>query len=164
MERAQKIPCVIESGALVDIPLPPIYLAEMRSGPMVVVDGHNRLMSFFEFIDGRYQLKGLNLMSHLNGDTIHSMSSSMRRKIEDYYLQVHVIRKETHPELRFEIARRVHEGAAKLKKHEIRMLFVEESVQQFLKELGWNHDFRRVIVGKIPERLVRDPLTFLSFL
>ena len=44
---------LIES-AILDIPIPSIYLAEENDGREYVIDGQQRLMSFFSFIDGSF--------------------------------------------------------------------------------------------------------------
>jgi len=44
---------LIES-AILDIPIPSIYLAEENDGREYVIDGHQRLLSFFSFIVGRF--------------------------------------------------------------------------------------------------------------
>ena len=42
---------LVES-ALLDIPLPVVYLSEESDGKVYVIDGQQRLTSFFSFIDG----------------------------------------------------------------------------------------------------------------
>ena len=62
---------LIES-ALLDIPLPVIYLSEEEDGKVYVIDGQQRLTSFFSFIDGKFpdgidfKLTGLKVNKELN--------------------------------------------------------------------------------------------------
>jgi hypothetical protein len=49
---AKKSSRLIES-ALLDIPLPVIYLSEEKDGKEYVIDGQQRLTSFFSFMDGK---------------------------------------------------------------------------------------------------------------
>lgn len=44
---------LIES-ALLDVPLPAIYLAEEEDSKQSVIDGQQRLTAFFSFIDGNF--------------------------------------------------------------------------------------------------------------
>lgn len=44
---------LIES-ALLGIPLPVIYLSEEQNGKVYVIDGQQRLTSFFSYIDGKF--------------------------------------------------------------------------------------------------------------
>ncbi|TNJ64018.1 hypothetical protein FE784_22150 [Paenibacillus hemerocallicola] len=154
---------VIES-TLVSIPLPPVYVAEMRSGPLVVVDGHHRLRSLFDFLAGRYRLTGLTLMSHLNGSTFDTLEASIRRKIEDYYITVHTITQETHPHILYELVRRIHEGSEKLKPGQFRVLLLEERVQRLLLDYSKDGHFSEAIRGKIPGTYAMDTiLRFFAF-
>ena len=49
---------LIES-VIMQIPLPLIYLAENEDGKLVVVDGRQRLTTFFQFLDNEFRLKDL---------------------------------------------------------------------------------------------------------
>src|SRR5258708_3518912 len=51
---------LIES-VLLGVPLPIIYLAEEPDGNESVIDGQQRLTSFFEFLDGELKLSGLRV-------------------------------------------------------------------------------------------------------
>lgn len=57
---------LIES-ILLNLPIPLIYFAEDDAGKSVVIDGQQRLMAIFDFIDGKYPLKGLGPLAVLNG-------------------------------------------------------------------------------------------------
>lgn len=57
---------LIES-ALLDVPLPIVYLAEEPDGREAVIDGQQRLTSFFSFLDGELALAGLKVKADLNG-------------------------------------------------------------------------------------------------
>jgi uncharacterized protein with ParB-like and HNH nuclease domain len=65
---APKASRLIES-ALLDIPIPMIYLAEEEDGTELVIDGQQRLTSFFSFIDGyfpdkkSFKLSGKNMVN-----------------------------------------------------------------------------------------------------
>ena len=50
---SNKASCLIES-VLLDVPLPIIYLAQEEDGKELVIDGQQRLTSFFSFIDGKF--------------------------------------------------------------------------------------------------------------
>src|SRR5262245_29661163 len=61
---------LIES-ALLDIPLPVVYISQEKDGNEYVIDGQQRLTSFFSFIDGAFpkgddfRLSGLKVFSEL---------------------------------------------------------------------------------------------------
>jgi hypothetical protein len=70
---------LIES-ALLDIPIPIIYLSEEKDGKDNVIDGQQRLTAFFSFIDGKFpdgsdfKLSGLNVFTELNGKKLNELS------------------------------------------------------------------------------------------
>lgn len=57
---------MIES-VIMQIPLPLIYLAENEDGKLVVVDGRQRLTTFFQFLDNEFRLKDLKILPQING-------------------------------------------------------------------------------------------------
>ena len=77
---------LIES-ALLDIPLPMVYLSEEKDGKENVIDGQQRLTSFFSFIDGKlpdgndFKLSGLKVFTELNGKKYSELSDELQDKI-----------------------------------------------------------------------------------
>jgi hypothetical protein len=57
---------LIES-LLLNLPIPPCFLAEDEDSTRVVVDGQQRLRSIDDFYHGRYALTGLQVLKDLNG-------------------------------------------------------------------------------------------------
>jgi len=50
-------------SALLDIPIPIIYISEEPDNKEYVIDGQQRLTSFFSFLDGSFPLSGLKVFS-----------------------------------------------------------------------------------------------------
>jgi hypothetical protein len=73
---------LIES-ALLDIPIPIVYLSEDKDGKENVIDGQQRLTAFFSFIDGKFpdhsefKLSGLNVFTELNGKKFNQLSEEL---------------------------------------------------------------------------------------
>ena len=55
---------LIES-VIMGIPLPIIYLAENADGRLIVVDGRQRLTTFFEFLDNKFRLRDLKILKQI---------------------------------------------------------------------------------------------------
>jgi len=70
IEKQSKL---IES-ALMRIPLPVFYLAERQDGDVVVVDGLQRLSTFYSYLTDGFKLKGLNYATQLNGQRFSELS------------------------------------------------------------------------------------------
>jgi len=83
---AKKSSRLIES-ALLDIPLPVIYLSEEKDGKEYVIDGQQRLTAFFSFIDGQFpdgrdfKLTGLKVFTELNRKSFKEIDEELQDKI-----------------------------------------------------------------------------------
>lgn len=165
---------LIES-ILLDIPIQVIYLAELE--PEVnnnffyeVVDGQQRLSAFFEFLDNRYKLEKLSILTNLNGKFFKDLDSKLQRAIEDYLLTVYIIKKESEKEAKFDIFERINIGSTNLNAQEIRNCVYARGQSSeclnLLAELAQNEDFALLVNKKMLEKRMKDEelvLRFLSF-
>src|SRR5712664_2299935 len=71
---------LIES-LLLNLPIPPCFLAEDEDGTRVVVDGQQRLIAIDDFYHGRYALTGLEVLSDLNDKKWADLPARHDRKI-----------------------------------------------------------------------------------
>ena len=116
---------LIES-ALLDIPIPIVYLSEEKDGKENVIDGQQRLTSFFSFIDGKFpdnkefKLKNLNVFTELNGKKFNQLSEELQDKITTYKIRVIKFKKESDGDLQFEIFARLNSGSVPLNDQELR--------------------------------------------
>lgn len=155
---------LIES-ILRSIPIPSIYFAETPDGDWEVVDGQQRLTSFFEFLDNEYALSQLPVLTQFERKFFKDLGS-YQRKIEDYQLHIFIIKKESHPDIRFDIFERINEGATQLNAQELRnSIFRGERIEHLIK-LSKNPYFVKVTKGKLQEKRLKHQeavLRFLSF-
>jgi rubredoxin len=103
---------LIES-ILLSLPIPLIYLAEEEKGAgTVVIDGQQRLLAIFNFIDGKYPLRGLGPLSALEGSYYGELDDELQARIDDFALSVVEIKRESDPEIRFDLFERLksHSG------------------------------------------------------
>lgn len=115
---------LIES-VIMQIPLPLIYLAENEDGKLVVVDGRQRLTTFFQFLDNEFRLKDLKILPQINGMNFNELEESHLYSryvtiIEDTQLVVQIIKYPTKDRVRFDIFDRVNRGGTPLNKQEMR--------------------------------------------
>ena len=116
---------LIES-ALLDIPIPIVYLSEEKDGKENVIDGQQRLTSFFSFIDGKlpdnseFKLSGLKVFTELNGKKFNQLSDELQDKIITYKIRVIKFKKESDGDLQFEIFARLNTGSVPLNDQELR--------------------------------------------
>ncbi len=155
---------LIES-ILRNIPIPSIYFAETKDGKWEVVDGQQRLTSFFDFIDNIYSLSQLPVLTQFEKKYFKDLDS-FQRKIEDYQLHIFIIKKESHPDIRFDIFERINEGATRLNAQELRNSIYRGKRIEFLLRLSKNPNFIKVTKGKLQEKRLKNQeavLRFLSF-
>ncbi|HDR8250467.1 MULTISPECIES: DUF262 domain-containing protein [Bacillus] len=155
---------LIES-VLRNIPVPSIYFAETREGRWEVVDGQQRLTSFFEFLDNQYPLSQLPVLAQFEKKYFKDLDS-YQRKIEDYQLHIFIIKKESHPDIRFDIFERINEGATQLNAQELRNSIYRGIRVKLLIRLSKNPNFIKLVKGNLQEKRLKHQeavLRFISF-
>jgi hypothetical protein len=159
---------LIES-ALLDIPIPIIYLSEEKDGKDNVIDGQQRLTAFFSFIDGKFpdnsdfKLSGLNVFTELNGKKFNELSEDIQDKIMTYKIRVIKFKKESDNDLQFEIFARLNTGAVPLNDQELRNCVYRGRFNELLKELSKEPTFKYLLGITKPEKRMRDVELVLRF-
>lgn len=135
---------LIES-VLLRVPIPVIYTAEEDDGRELVVDGQQRLLTFYGFTkkDG-FRLSGLRVLKELNGKSYRDLDESLQAAIDDYPIRVIKIRKESHKDIKFDIFERLNRGSVKLNEQELRNCIYRGSFNDLLKKLAQNKDYQRL--------------------
>ncbi|MBF0479743.1 MAG: DUF262 domain-containing protein [Candidatus Omnitrophica bacterium] len=135
---------LIES-VLLRVPIPVIYTAEEDSGKELVVDGQQRLLTFYSFTKkGGFSLSGLRVLKELNGKSYIQLDENLQNAIADYPIRVIKILKESHKDIKFDIFERLNRGSVKLNEQELRNCIYRGSFNDLLKELAENKDFQRL--------------------
>ena len=135
---------LIES-VLLRVPIPIIYTAEENDGKELVVDGQQRLLTFYNFIkkDG-FKLSGLRVLKELNGKRYEDLDEKLQDAIDEYPIRVVRILKESHKDIKFDIFERLNRGSVKLNEQELRNCIYRGSFNNLLKFLTTNRDFQRL--------------------
>lgn len=160
---------LIES-ALLSVPLPLFYFAENTDGSEYVIDGQQRLTSFFSFIDGRlpngeeFKLTDMKVFPELNKKDYASLDKSLQEKIKYYNISTVTILKESDPDLKFEIFERLNTGSVPLNDMELRNCVYRGSYMDLMKnDLATDQDFRRLLKLDGPDRRMNDVELVLRF-
>lgn len=159
---------LIES-ALLDIPLPVIYLSEDLDGKEIVIDGQQRLTAFFSFIDGAFpdrrdfRLGSLKVFTELNGKMFKDLEEELQDKIRYYKVRTITFQKESEADLRFEVFERLNSGAVPLNAQELRNCVFRGAYNQLLKDLAQDPDFRYLLGEKGPDKRMKDVELVLRF-
>ena len=160
---------LIES-ALLNIPLPFIYLSEEYDGKLSVIDGQQRLTSFFSFLvgkfpDGReFRLAGLTPEYSLyERKLFKDLDKEIQNKIRRYPIKAITIQKDSDSELKFDIFERLNSGAVSLNEQELRNCVFRGRYNSLLKELSQDLNFRYLLGLERPEKRMKDIQLVLRF-
>lgn len=168
---ATKSSRLIES-ALLEIPLPVIYLSEESDGKEYVIDGQQRLTAFFSFIDGKFpdgrdfKLTGLKVFRELNRKTfidLKEIDKKLQRKIRYCKIRTITFKEESEQDLKFEIFERLNTGAVSLNDQELRNCIYRGRYNKLLKGLSKDSDFMYLLRLRNPERRMKDIELVLRF-
>jgi hypothetical protein len=151
----------IESLVL-GMPIPPLFVIELDDGKYELIDGLQRLSSYFHFrgelelqILERHFVKGTGLVlrecdivKELNGLDHDNLPAAMQIRLKRHFIRVEVIRKDSDQRLRYHMFKRLNTGGENLSEQEIRNCTVRlleggATFMRFLGELSASADFRR---------------------
>lgn len=160
---------LVES-VLLDVPLPTIYLAEEHDSKVSVIDGQQRLTAFFAYIDGiwpvdktDFKLSGLQVNRDLNKKLYKDLQDDIQEKIKDATIRTITFKKDSDPNLRFEIFERLNTGSVPLNDQELRNCVYRGSYMSLLKELSVDADFTHLLGLTKPDKRMNDIELVLRF-
>ena len=152
---------LIES-CLMRIPLPVFYLAEAPDGRIIVVDGLQRLMTFYRFLDRKFALKGLNdaqdngtSAPRLDGKFFKELPLDLQERIEDTPLTLYILDRNAPERARLDIFERVNSGVA-LSRQQMRNSLYNGPATRWLRETSEDDLFKKVIKGGLNRKSMRD--------
>jgi len=153
---------LIES-VLLEVPIPVIYLSEESDGKYSVIDGQQRLNAFFKFLENNLRLSGLTILVELNGKRFQDIPKNLQDKFENATIRIIEIRKESDPDVKFEIFERLNTGSVQLNAQELRNCIYRGRYNELLKELSGNKDFQFLLGLKEPHNRMQDRELILRF-
>lgn len=159
---------LIES-ALLEIPIPVVYVSQEQDNREYVIDGQQRLTSFFSFVDGKFpdgtdfKLKGLKVFKELNGKTYSSLTTDLQDVIRYFNIRTITFKKESNQGLKFEIFERLNTGSVQLNDQELRNCIYRGNFNVLLKELSADPDFTSLLGLTKPDKRMKDIELVLRF-
>ena len=101
---------LIESIVL-GLPVPPIFVAENKTGRLEIVDGSQRIRTLNAFIDGSLELKGIEKVTKLNGMKFDDFDISRKRKFNNTTISVFVLSESATEEVKNDLFERINKGS-----------------------------------------------------
>lgn len=148
---SEQIASKLIESILLDVPIPVVYLAEEQDGNFSVIDGQQRLTSFISFLEGKYpdgnlfKLSGLKVLKELNRKQFVDLDEEQKKKIRSTTIHSIIIKKESNPDIKFEIFERLNTGSTKLNEDEIRNTVYRGNYIGLLAELSDNATFHKIV-------------------
>jgi Protein of unknown function DUF262 len=117
---------------LLELPVPPIYVVEQEEGKYILVDGLQRLSSYLHFrgeLENEFreiekgqsfQLDGCDIATELNNKGWNELDTALQIRLKRAFVSVQVIRRESDPDLKFHMFKRLNDGGTPLSRHQVR--------------------------------------------
>ena len=153
---------LIES-ILLDVPIPPCYLAQDNDYKLDVIDGQQRIYSIYRFVNNEFKLRNLEVIAEYNGHSFFEMPAMIRRKIETYTLRCVIVTNNSDPEIRFEVFERLNTNTVPLNPQELRNSISRGALIDLLGELANFPPWLKILNRKSPDRRMRDEELILRF-
>jgi hypothetical protein len=152
---------LIES-AILEIPIPNIYLSEEEYNKEYVIDGQQRLLSFFSFIDGKFpdgkefHLVGLKVRNDLNNKIFSELDDILKDKILNCKIRTITFISGAESKLKFEVFERLNTGSVSLNYQELRNCIYHGEYIDSLREMSEDEDFRYLLGLRQAEPRMKD--------
>jgi hypothetical protein len=139
---------------ILELPIPPIYVIEVQDGKYELIDGLQRLSSYFHF-RGRHpkskegeekflRLTGCDVLPALNGLRYDELPSAVQIRLKRQSVRTEVLRRESDKRLRYYMFKRLNTGGEALSEQEIRnctIRLLDNTFNDFLKKCTKNSDY-----------------------
>lgn len=153
---------LIES-ILLNVPIPPCYLSQNDEYELDVIDGQQRLYSIYRFIDNRFKLTNLEILTELNGLQFHELPPTIQRQFKTHTLRLIAITNQSHAEIKFDVFQRLNTNTMPLNAQELRNCIYRGSLNDLLKDAVQYEPWLNIISRKEPDKRMRDEELVLRF-
>lgn len=141
--KGKALSALIESF-LLNIPVPPVYLAEESFGTYSVIDGKQRLTTIKRFMREEFAMTELDRFIELEGQKFSGLPADLQNALKIRpYLRVVTLLKQSDPELKYEVFTRLNTGGVALQPQEIRNAMYRGKLNDLLVELSANKFLRK---------------------
>lgn len=127
---------------IINIPVPPIYLAEDEYGTYSVIDGKQRITAIHNFLTGKIQLKQPERFPELDGFKYDELPTNIKNALQIRpYLRVVTLLRQSDNELKHEVFLRLNKAGVALNSQEIRNVAFRGKFNDMLFDLSQNEYF-----------------------
>ena len=151
---------------LLSFPLPSFFVNQQIDGRYVIIDGLQRTTTLHQFVNGEFQLTGLNVLKNINGKNFKDLPSSYQARIEDKKILLFILKPSVPIEVIYELFARINTSGTVLNRQEIRNGVLQGQATRLLRELSKQPYFRQSIDNGVSDTRMKDReliLRYLSF-
>jgi hypothetical protein len=124
---------------LLNVPVPPVYLAEDDFGTYSVIDGKQRITTIRDFMRNGLELGALDAFPELKGLRFRDLPRQLKNALEVRpYLRVVTLLKQSDPVLKYEVFTRLNKGGEPLNAQEIRNVAFRGRLNDLIYTLAEN--------------------------
>ncbi|WP_299774675.1 DUF262 domain-containing protein [uncultured Pseudoteredinibacter sp.] len=148
---------LIESS-LMRIPLPVLYVAEDTDGKIIVVDGLQRLTTFFKYLEDEFSLKNIGSNdpdSLIRNKKFSELPIHLQERIEDTQLTLYILDSKAPERARLDIFERVNSGVP-LTRQQMRNCLYSGPATRWLKKASEDESFLHATGGSLKSKSMRD--------
>ncbi len=155
---------LIES-LMLKIPIPTFYFNASYEDKWIVIDGLQRLSTFYNFLIGRKnedgirtkeKFCGLQYMTDFNDKTFDDLPRQYIRRIKEATVVVYTVERGTPDGIVYNIFQRINTGGVILEPQEIRHALYGGKATALLQRLAESDEFLKVTLHSIPSRRMLD--------
>ncbi|MFE2479816.1 DUF262 domain-containing protein [Streptomyces sp. NPDC059389] len=153
---------LIES-LLLNIPVPVCYFAENEDGAYEVIDGLQRITTISNYLEGKFELKGIPVLSELEGSFFADLSQRDQRRLSGRTIRCIVITEDSDPDIKFDVFERLNTGSARLGSQELRNCIYRGELNDFLRNVSELPYFTGILSGVRNRRMDFEELALRFF-
>src|SRR5262249_45382370 len=149
---------------LLRIPLPTLYASEVEDEAWVVVDGIQRLTTIARFVQPEslggaatpLRLRQLEYLEQYNGHNFGELPGRLQTRIRETELVVHLIRRGTPEEVKYNIFARINTGGVPLSPQELRHALIPGQARMLLGMWAQAEEFRAATGYSVRDERMAD--------
>ena len=144
---------------MMGLPVPAVFLATGDDNRSIVIDGMQRLLTVFSYLDGKYpddsaykgrrfQITGINEKSRLYGKTFWDLGDDDQRRLKNAVLRATIVMQNEPKDDDsgiYEIFERLNTGGTSLEPQEVRNCLYAGGLNDMLRGLNSDKDWRAIL-------------------
>lgn len=149
---------------ILELPVPPVYVIEVQDGIYELIDGLQRISSYFHFrgehpangdTERFLKLQDCDVLPELNGSTYNDLPQALQIKLKRHFIRMEVLRRESDKRLRYHMFKRLNTGGELLSPQEIRnctIRLLDDTFNEFLKAMSKKPSFESCMAALTDEK------------